>query len=77
MTMHTKDIYLNYAKHNMEPEEQFRGGYPEWKLLDKISDSWFVRLGFVALYVLFVKDLFVFIISKKIKKLLTGLLKKI
>lgn len=53
MTMHTKDIYLNYAKFNVEPEEQFRGGYPEWKLLDKISDSWFVRLGFVALYILF------------------------
>jgi stearoyl-CoA desaturase (delta-9 desaturase) len=53
MTMHTKDIYLNYAKFNVEPEEQFRGNYPEWKSLDKFSDSWFVRLSFVALYILF------------------------
>lgn len=53
MTMHTKDIYLNYAKFNVEPEEQFRGNYPEWKALDKFSDSWFVRLSFVALYILF------------------------
>ena len=53
MTMRTKDIYLNYAQHKVEPEEQFKGGYPEWKILDKISDSWFVRLAFAALYILF------------------------
>jgi stearoyl-CoA desaturase (delta-9 desaturase) len=53
MTMATKDIYLNYVKYKVEPEKAFRGGYPEWKTLDKISDSWIVRLSFVALYILF------------------------
>lgn len=50
MTMKTKDIYLNYAKYNVEPEKAFRGNYPEWKLLDKISDTWFVRISFGVLY---------------------------
>ena len=53
MTMHTKDIYLNYAKHNIEPEKPFRGNYPEWKTLDKISDMWVVRVLFGVLYTLF------------------------
>lgn len=53
MTMKTKDIYLNYAKYNIEPEKAFRGNYPEWKLLDKISNMWFVRISFGVLYFLF------------------------
>jgi stearoyl-CoA desaturase (Delta-9 desaturase) len=53
MTMRTKDIYLNYAKYNVEPEKAFRGGYPVWKVLDKFSDLWVVRLSFVVLYTLF------------------------
>lgn len=53
MTMHTKDIYINYAKFNVEPEKAFRGNYPEWKLLDKISNMWGVRIGFGVLYFLF------------------------
>jgi len=53
MTLKTKDIYLNYAKYNVQPEKAFQGNYPEWKSLDKISDMWFVRILFGALYVLF------------------------
>ena len=53
MTMHTKDIYLNYAKHGVKPKKAFDGNFPEWPLLDKISDMWIVRLLFVALYILF------------------------
>jgi stearoyl-CoA desaturase (delta-9 desaturase) len=53
MTMHTKEIYLNYAKYKMEPEKPFRGNYPEWKGLDRISDTWLVRILFALLYVLF------------------------
>lgn len=53
MTMRTKDIYLNYAKYNVEPEKAFRGNYPVWKLLDRFSDMWLVRLSFTVLYVLF------------------------
>lgn len=53
MTMQTKDIYLNYAKHGMEPEKAFRGDYPVWKFIDWFSDLWAVRLLFVAGYILF------------------------
>jgi stearoyl-CoA desaturase (delta-9 desaturase) len=53
MTMHTKDIYSNYAKHKVEPEKAFRGNYPEWKTLDKIGDMWIVRILFGVLYILF------------------------
>ena len=53
MTMHTKEIYSNYANHKVEPEKAFRGNYPEWPALDKIGDMWIVRILFGALYVLF------------------------
>jgi len=53
MTMHTKDIYLDYAKHNVAPKKAFDGNFPEWKTLDKISNMWLVRILFMALYVLF------------------------
>lgn len=57
MTLQTKDIYLNYAKHQIEPEPAFRGNYPEWKWLDKVSNYWGVRLmfavGYTAFYIYF------------------------
>ncbi|HLX91391.1 MAG TPA: acyl-CoA desaturase [Puia sp.] len=53
MTMHTKQIYLNYAKYNVEPEKPFRGKYPEWPLMDKIGNSWLVRILFGIGYFLF------------------------
>ncbi len=53
MTMHTKDIYINYVNHKIEPDKAFQGNYPEWKLIDKIGDSWIVRILFGVLYVLF------------------------
>lgn len=53
MTMHTKDIYLNYAKYNIEPEKAFQSKYPEWKWLDKVSDMWAVRILFGVGYFMF------------------------
>src|ERR1700739_222027 len=57
MTMHTKKIYLDYAKYGVQPEKAFNGKYPEWPLLDKISNSWTVRilfgLGYIAFYIAF------------------------
>jgi stearoyl-CoA desaturase (delta-9 desaturase) len=53
MTMHTKDIYLNYAKHGVEPEKAFKGNYPEWKWLDKVSDMWAIRILFMVGYCMF------------------------
>lgn len=53
MTMRTKDIYLDYAKHGKQPDKAFQGDYPEWPWLDRISDMWAVRVGFGVLYTLF------------------------
>ncbi|HKC66739.1 MAG TPA: acyl-CoA desaturase [Bacteroidia bacterium] len=53
MTMHTKEIYSNYAARKVEPEKPFRGNYPEWPIIDKIGDMWLVRILFGVLYVLF------------------------
>src|ERR1700712_1323765 len=53
MTMKTKDIYVKYAKHNVQREKAFRGKYPEWKVVDKISDLWLVRILFAIGYTLF------------------------
>lgn len=46
MMMHTKNIYVDYVKNRTEPEKAFRGSYPEWPLMDAISDSWLVRVLF-------------------------------
>lgn len=53
MTMRTKDIYMNYAKYKVEPEKAFQGNYPEWPLMDKISNMWSVRILFGLGYFLF------------------------
>lgn len=53
MTMKTKDIYLGYSKYGIEPEKAFRSNYPEWKLVDKLSDMWSIRILFAIAYILF------------------------
>ena len=53
MMMQTKNMYVQYATHKIEPEDAFKGGYPEWPLLDKIADTWIVRLAFAAGYIAF------------------------
>ncbi len=53
MMIATKNMYLAYLLHKIEPEPAFRGNYPEWPLIDKIGDSWFWRLGCGLLYIWF------------------------
>lgn len=53
MTMRTKEIYFSYARYQAEPEKAFRGKYPEWKFLDRISNLWVIRILFGVLYFLF------------------------
>lgn len=53
MMMHTKKIYFDFVSKNTEPEKAFKGNYPVWPLMDKISDMWLVRIGFGVLYFLF------------------------
>jgi stearoyl-CoA desaturase (Delta-9 desaturase) len=53
MMVQTKNIYMDYVTHKTEPEEAFKGNYPEWPALDKIADTWIVRVGFAACYIAF------------------------
>jgi stearoyl-CoA desaturase (delta-9 desaturase) len=52
MMAKTLEVYTPFAKGAM-PEKRFLGGYPEWPTLDKLGDSWVVRIAFGALYTLF------------------------
>lgn len=49
----TRRIYNDYVKNLRQPETEFRGNYPEWRLIDRIGDSWPSRVGFVILYIAF------------------------
>ncbi len=53
MMVATKNMYLAYLLHKIEPEPAFRGNYPEWPIIDRIGDSWLWRLGCAAFYIWF------------------------
>lgn len=53
MMIATKNMYLAYLLHKIEPEPAFRGNYPEWPIIDRIGDSWFWRLACAAFYIWF------------------------
>lgn len=48
----TKERYYGILSRRIKPEDRFEGGYPEWKLIDHLGDSWIVRIGFGVLYTL-------------------------
>lgn len=53
MMWQTKKIYFDFVTRQIEPEKPFRGNYPIWPLMDRISDMWITRLGFAAFYIAF------------------------
>ncbi|HVU04406.1 MAG TPA: acyl-CoA desaturase [Polyangiaceae bacterium] len=53
MMLDTKHSYDDYAYERVEPEARFKGGYPEWRALDKLGQSWVMRLVWVGAYTLF------------------------
>jgi len=53
MMIATKNMYLAYLLHKIEPEPAFRGNYPEWPLIDRIGDSWFWRIACGLFYIWF------------------------
>ena len=53
MMWRTKDIYLDYLLHRVEPEKGFDKNIPEWNAFDKFADTWAVRFLWVGVYVLF------------------------
>ena len=53
MMWKTKNIYNEYFKYKITPEERFAAGIPEWRAFDLFADSYFSRLGWGTAYVLF------------------------
>lgn len=66
MMIQTKNMYVAYVKRQVQPEPAFEGNYPEWPLVDKIADSWLVRIafaaGYIAFYVAFAPSLWWFLL---------------
>jgi stearoyl-CoA desaturase (delta-9 desaturase) len=49
----TRKTYHDLSHGIVAPEAKFDGGYPEWKAIDKLSQSWVMRLAYGALFVAF------------------------
>jgi stearoyl-CoA desaturase (delta-9 desaturase) len=50
MMWKTKRKYDDYAYRRAEPDARFDGGFPEWPWLDRLSQSWTMRLAWGAAY---------------------------
>lgn len=53
MMWKTKVSYDDFAYRRVEPEPRFEGGYPEWPLVDRLSQSWAMRMVWIAGYTSF------------------------
>ncbi len=60
----TKKRYDDFAYRRVEPEARFDGGFPEWPALDRLGQSWPMRILWIAaytsVYVLFAPSLWLF-----------------
>jgi stearoyl-CoA desaturase (Delta-9 desaturase) len=45
--------YHDIAYHDVEPDARFTGGYPQWRIIDTLGQSWPVRIVWGFLYFLF------------------------
>ncbi len=52
MMWQTKNIYTDYFKHNIKPEERFVKGIPDWASFDKFASSTWSRIIWGGIYVL-------------------------
>jgi stearoyl-CoA desaturase (Delta-9 desaturase) len=57
LMMKTKKIYHDFLKYKTSPPAEFDQKYPTWPLMDRVSDSWMVRiffgLAYTAVYIYF------------------------
>lgn len=53
MMWHTRAIYNRVLNRTAVVEEKFDKNFPEYKKIDKLADSWIIRLLFVAGYIVF------------------------
>jgi stearoyl-CoA desaturase (delta-9 desaturase) len=49
----TKERYDDYAHNRKDPEPRFDGDVPRWDALDRLGQSWIVRVAFGTAYTLF------------------------
>jgi stearoyl-CoA desaturase (delta-9 desaturase) len=50
MMWKTKHRYDDFAYDRVKPEPRFEGGMPSWPFLDKLGQSWFMRVFWVSAY---------------------------
>lgn len=50
MMWKTKKVYTGVFDETIEIDEQFKGGYPEWKGFEKFAESWYSRVLWMILY---------------------------
>lgn len=50
MMWRTKKVYSDIYDKKYKVEEQFLGGYPEWKGLEQFAESWLSRILWMAVY---------------------------
>jgi stearoyl-CoA desaturase (Delta-9 desaturase) len=53
MMLATKKHYDDYAYYREQPEARFDGGVPEWRALDRFSQSWVTRIAWIGAYACF------------------------
>ena len=53
MMWKTKAIYNNILSYREVAEKRFTANLPDWKFIEKLGDSWYSRVGWGTLYVLF------------------------
>ncbi|MFN6944312.1 MAG: acyl-CoA desaturase [Cytophagaceae bacterium] len=53
MMVKTKNIYNDILKGRAVIDEKFKKNVPEWKLIEKLGDNWYVRVIWGTIYVLF------------------------
>lgn len=53
MMLKTKARYAGFVRRQVEPEERFAKDIPSWDLVDRLGDTWVMRVAFGTAYTLF------------------------
>ncbi|HVD98911.1 MAG TPA: acyl-CoA desaturase [Cytophagaceae bacterium] len=53
MMWKTKNIYNDILKHRIRIDAKFTRNVPYWKFMEKLGDTWFIRIGWGVAYSLF------------------------
>lgn len=61
MMWETKDIYNAVLNRKKSIETRFERNYPEWRLIEKLGDSWASRIGWIVVYTLFYVLAFIYL----------------